>query len=341
MLGIGALLLLVPFAAATVPDSEGVIHSCYDGRNGALRVIDSAAEGCKRGEWSLDWNRAGAAGPAGPAGAAGPAGPPGPAGPAGPQGAAGADGADGIDGAPGADGPMGPAGPPGPEGAMGPAGPAGAPGAMGPQGPQGPAGMTGATGPQGPPGPSGPQGPTGMTGATGPQGPVGATGPAGPQGPQGPAGESGIGNAVFASGSTAAITTANAFISATVSLTLAAGDKVYVSSNAALGAGATAANSLNIYICYQGGGPVNTVGGGMFGLTSAANQRQTYGLSAVVSGLAAGTYAFGLCGASPNAANWTNNEWSYTSAILLGGSSGSGLTATGSAESADQSPADR
>ncbi|MEO5574826.1 MAG: hypothetical protein ABIR67_14690 [Gaiellaceae bacterium] len=32
VLGIGALLLLVPFAAATVPDSEGIIHTCYEGQ---------------------------------------------------------------------------------------------------------------------------------------------------------------------------------------------------------------------------------------------------------------------------------------------------------------------
>src|SRR5690348_9990985 len=75
-------------AYASIPDSGGVIHSCYSKSGGALRVIDSAST-CGTKETSLDWNRQGPAGPAGPAGAAGPTGPAGPAGPTGPQGPAG------------------------------------------------------------------------------------------------------------------------------------------------------------------------------------------------------------------------------------------------------------
>ena len=65
----------------------------------------------------------------------------------------------------------------------------------GAQGPQGPMGATG---------PIGPQGPVGATGPIGPQGPVGATGATGPIGPQGPAG---TGDGLYASSSSATITT--------------------------------------------------------------------------------------------------------------------------------------
>ncbi len=255
-----------------------------------------------QGEWVGD-----------PSGLQGPQGPPGAQGIQGPQGPAGAMGATGPQGAAGPQGPQGPAGPQGPTGATGPQGPAGP---QGNPGPAGPAGATGATGPQGPAGPvgatgpQGPAGPTGATGATGPAGPAGATGPAGPQGPSGVVGQG------FASGFATAPTASTAFISPTVSVTITAGQKIFVSSNAALGAGANAATSLNLYICYQSG-TLTTFGGGTFGLTAAANQRQLYGLSAVITGLSAGTYLVGLCGASSNAANWTNNEYAYNSAIVF------------------------
>jgi hypothetical protein len=87
-------------AQASIPDTGGVIHGCYDNK-GALRVIDSAASACKNGETALDWNQTGPQGPTGPIG------------PQGPQGAQGA---------------QGPQGPPGQSGAQGPAGPPGSPG---------------------------------------------------------------------------------------------------------------------------------------------------------------------------------------------------------------------
>lgn len=133
---------------AQIPDSAGVIWSCYDGKTGALRVVDEGTV-CPRGQILLKWNQQGPAGPAGPVG---------------PQGATGA---------------AGPAGAVGPAGPIGPAGPAGPVGAPGPEGP------AGAVGPVGPAGPSGPPGPAGVDGAPGP---AGATGPAGPAGPAGPSG---------------------------------------------------------------------------------------------------------------------------------------------------------
>jgi hypothetical protein len=118
------------------------------------------------------------------------------------------------------------------------------------------------------------------------------------------------------SSAAASVTTATAFIGPTVSVTVAANQKIFVSSHAALGASAAAASGLNLYICYQSGA-INTVGLGSFGYTAAANQRLNFGLSAVITGLAAGTYIVGLCGSSTNAANWVNNEWGYTSAMVF------------------------
>jgi hypothetical protein len=89
-------------AWATIPDSGGVIHACFDSKSGALRVLDAPSHVCGKFETSIDWNQSGAPGPPGPAGANGATGPAGPAGPAGPTGAA---------------GPAGPAGPQGPAGA--------------------------------------------------------------------------------------------------------------------------------------------------------------------------------------------------------------------------------
>jgi hypothetical protein len=61
-------------AYATIPDSSGVIHSCYKKSGGAVRVIDNATTNCSSGETSLNWNVTG------PPGSPGPPGPPGPAG---------------------------------------------------------------------------------------------------------------------------------------------------------------------------------------------------------------------------------------------------------------------
>ena len=104
----GAVVVIALFvcggvALATIPDTAGVISSCYlkDGQAGAgrVRVIDAqAGQTCASTENPLSWNRQGLRGPqglpgpAGAAGAAGPAGPTGPQGPQGPQGPAGASG---------------------------------------------------------------------------------------------------------------------------------------------------------------------------------------------------------------------------------------------------------
>lgn len=62
-------------AYSSIPDAQGVIHSCFDDTTGALRVIDTDGSGiCRGGETALDWNQQGQPGPTGHTGPAGPPG---------------------------------------------------------------------------------------------------------------------------------------------------------------------------------------------------------------------------------------------------------------------------
>jgi hypothetical protein len=195
------------------------------------------------------------------------------------------------------DGPMGPAGPPGPAGPQGPAGPTGPMGPQGPQGAQGQQGETGATGPQGPAGPQG---------ATGPQGPQGL------QGPQGPAGPAGPGMEFFAASSSGQfLDTMDRFAGdPAVVVVGATTDKLLVtasSSNFYTGTGSFEASVLAFYyvaIRPAAGGAFQSFGNGC--LTSFwprldngySFDFKTTTLSAVVTGLAPGTYHVGLVGAT-------------------------------------------
>ncbi len=105
-------------AVAAIPDSNGVIHACYDTTSnatpdGTVRLVDEN-EQCEPDEAAIAWNQRGPRGPQGPAGADGPRGPAGPAGPAGPPGPAGSSGSQGQPGAQGAPGERGAA----PEGGL-------------------------------------------------------------------------------------------------------------------------------------------------------------------------------------------------------------------------------
>ncbi len=145
----GAAFGVAAAVHASIPDSNGVIHACYNtslahgSPVGALRVVDTAGVNGRCASWekALSWSGRGATGTTGPVGSTGPTGPTGPSGSRGPTGA----------------------------GATGRAGSTGPTGATGPSGARGPTG-TGSTGAQGP---------TGSTGATGRTGATGATGPAG------------------------------------------------------------------------------------------------------------------------------------------------------------------
>ncbi len=78
-------------AYATIPDSAGVIHGCYNtnptrGPLGQLRVVDTGqGQSCATGESALSWSQTGPKGATGLKGATGPQGSPGGVGPAGPS----------------------------------------------------------------------------------------------------------------------------------------------------------------------------------------------------------------------------------------------------------------
>ena len=70
-------------AASSIPGADGVIHTCYQVKKGAVRVVP-AGKKCAKGERALAFNQLGAqglAGTPGGAGAAGAKGEPGPQGP--------------------------------------------------------------------------------------------------------------------------------------------------------------------------------------------------------------------------------------------------------------------
>lgn len=103
MLGVGVLGVAAAVAVAAIPDSNGVIHACYQTNTAGqpvaapnLRIIDPASQSCSSvagagpAEREIDWNQSG------------------PAGPTGPQGPAGQNGQNGQNGTPGQTGPQGP-----------------------------------------------------------------------------------------------------------------------------------------------------------------------------------------------------------------------------------------
>lgn len=100
---VGAGILIAGSSVATAAVvSNNTINGCYTTKSGALRVIDTSAGTCAKGETAISWNRTGPQGLPGVKGDTGPAGPagaPGAQGPAGPAGSAGAPGATGPSGA--------------------------------------------------------------------------------------------------------------------------------------------------------------------------------------------------------------------------------------------------
>jgi hypothetical protein len=112
-----------------------------------------------------------------------------------------------------------------------------------------------------------------------------------------------------------------AMLSEPVSVTIASDtQKILVTSSKAFGTstafGAFGAQDLNLYVCHETGGALTPVGGGVMGLRAAADSRHLFTLSATITGLAPGTYRFGLCGYSSDAASWNFNEFGYTTALV-------------------------
>ena len=120
----GAAFGVAAAVQASIPDSNGVIHACYNtslahgSPVGALRVVDTAGVNGRCASWekALSWSGLGATGTTGPVGSTGPTGPTGPSGSRGPTGT----------GSTGAQGPTGSTGATGRTGATGATGPAGA-----------------------------------------------------------------------------------------------------------------------------------------------------------------------------------------------------------------------
>jgi hypothetical protein len=92
------LALVGGVAYATIPDSGGVIHTCYSQSNGTWRPIDYPTVKCKSGEIQLDFNQRGVKGDNGDKGDQGPQGLQGIQGPKGDRGDTGAVGPPGISG---------------------------------------------------------------------------------------------------------------------------------------------------------------------------------------------------------------------------------------------------
>lgn len=125
----------------------------------------------------------------------------------------------------------------------------------------------------------------------------------------------------FANGSGNSPTAATQFLTPTVTVTVTAGQKIQVIANKAFGSTvAGGATNLDLYIGYRvaGSGDVPTlVGGGIFNNQVPQNTRITMGLSAIISGLAAGSYEVGMAGDDDGNGNWNNNEWGYVTAVVL------------------------
>jgi hypothetical protein len=147
-------------------------------------------------------------------------------------------------------------------------------------------------------------------------------GPAGPQGVQGP---SGVVSADVQSGTTQTGTGlplpapayTNQFLAPVAQVTVAAGQRIYVNSVRVLGS-TTGGDSLSLWICYQGGGAVTTVGEALAPLRILSGQQLPFEATAVISDLPAGTYAVGLCGRATNVySHWNANGSGSTTALVL------------------------
>ena len=81
---VAVLALGATVAYASIPDSSGVVHGCFNQTNGQLRVFDPESGPkpgpCTSNERPLDWNQIGQQGPQGTQGVQGPAGSQGPKG---------------------------------------------------------------------------------------------------------------------------------------------------------------------------------------------------------------------------------------------------------------------
>lgn len=228
------------------------------------------------------------------------------------------------------------------DGEQGPPGEDGEPGPPGEAGPVGPPGVDGAPGMDGQDGQDGTDGMNGQPGAPGDDATscwdlndnqqcdvtedmnsdtvCDAQDCQGAPGAQGPAGTDGVVGSGFATGYGGEPSNPLAFIGPTVTIIVAAGQRVHVTASKSLGSTAAGgAQNLFLDVCYRANGssaPPTVTGGGVYGLRVAQNTRALQTLSAVIANLPAGTYNVGLCAESIDAANWNSNEYGYVSYLL-------------------------
>jgi len=171
----------------------------------------------------------------------------------------------------------------------------------------------------GPAGADGQDGAPGADGINGINGSNGADGAPGVDGAAGPMGPSGVVSTAYAHGMSAAVSTGEdyAFISPTVEMFVDAGQVVYASSEAGLGS-LLGAQGLALSICYQTGvqSLVDNGSDAISNLRLAADSMQIFALSTRFTGLAAGTYRFGLCGFTSGQDGWDTNDWSRMTAVV-------------------------
>lgn len=56
--------IAIGMALASIPDSSGVIHGCYQS-SGHVRIIDDSVTSCKNNETAISWQAGDTAGPVG------------------------------------------------------------------------------------------------------------------------------------------------------------------------------------------------------------------------------------------------------------------------------------
>lgn len=127
-------------------------------------------------------------------------------------------------------------------------------------------------------------------------------------------------NILNSSGNGNAPAATNAFIGPTqANVTITAGQKVYVTVSKALGSTVAGGGvALDLYMGYQLSSATTptVVGGGIFDNRCAQNTRQVYTMTYCFSGLAAGTYTFGMVGNSTTPSSWNSNEFGYITTMI-------------------------
>ena len=140
----------------------------------------------------------------------------------------------------------------------------------------------------------------------------------GPQGNQGPIGPAGILQSFTNAGIANYPSNTLNFVTPTVTITITAGQKVFLVASRALG-GVSPADELGIYPAYQSiepNSPITNLNLGMFGLRLPALTRATFSINGIFSNLPPGTYKFGMSGITTSP-NWTSSEWGYVSALVF------------------------